>query len=145
MVLLAHTLTGAVIGLKIKSPLIVIILCFVSHFILDRLPHTNLSIPKKIDPFQIIGTFPDVLPSICLYLVFLYVYPTHWINITLGVAFAILVDIMSLFRLLPRIDKYLKWLYNLHDKIQGRTSLLPGLFIQVVYITFLVVILYFVK
>lgn len=145
MVLLAHTLTGAIIGLKIKSPLIVIVLSFISHFILDRLPHTNLPIPKKIDPLQFLRTLPDVLPSICLYFVFLYYYPSHWVNITLGVAFAILIDLMSLLRLLPKIDSFLKWLDNLHDKIQGKVSLLPGLFIQVIYITFLLVILYFVK
>lgn len=145
MVLLAHTLTGAVIGLKIKNTLIVIILSFISHFILDSLPHINLPIPKKIDPVKFLRTLPDVLPSICLYLVFLYIYPTHWINITLGVAFAILVDIMSLFRLFSKIDKYLKWLDNLHDKIQGKASFIPGLFVQVIYVTFLLVILYFVK
>lgn len=145
MVLLAHTLTGAIIGIKIKSPLIVIILSFISHFILDRLPHTNLPIPKKIDPVQFLKTLPDVLPSISLYLVFLYIYPNHWINITLGVAFAILVDIMSLLKLLPKIDKYLKWIDNIHDKIQSKASFIPGLFVQVIYLTFLLVILYFMK
>ena len=137
MVLLAHTLTGAVIGVKIKSSIIVIILSFVSHFILDRIPHKNLPIPKKPEPFHLIRALPDVLPSIAIYFAFLYFHPEHWINITLGVAFAILVDFISLFRLIPKLNGLLKWLYDLHDKVQGKAALLTGIFIQITYIAFL--------
>lgn len=140
MVLLAHTLTGAIIGIKISNPFFVATLCFISHIILDSIPHVNLPIPRKADPLQILKTLPDVLPSIGLYFVFLYVFPQHWVNITIGVAFAIILDFLSLFELIPKFDKWLSKLYRFHERIQNKERLIEGSLFQIIYILLLLYI-----
>jgi len=143
MILLAHTFTGAVIGVKLGNPYLVAILAFISHIILDSIPHANLPIPRKPEPIQILKTLPDVLPSIGLYFVFLYIFPQHWVNITIGVAFAILLDFLSLFELIPKFDKWLSKLYRFHERIQNKERLIEGSLFQIIYI--LLILYIFIK
>lgn len=42
-----HALTGAVIALAVKQPALAIVLAFLSHYILDSLPHFGL--PKSVE------------------------------------------------------------------------------------------------
>lgn len=143
MVLLAHALTGAIIGTKISNPFFVATLCFISHIILDSIPHVNLPIPRKADPLQILKTLPDVIPSIGVYFLFLVSFPEHWISITIGVTFAILIDLISLFKLVPGINNHLAKFYEFHDRIQRKERLFLGLIVQVIYIIFMLNILRF--
>jgi len=140
MILLAHAFTGAVIGTKIDNWFLVAILSFFSHIILDSIPHANLPIPKKPEPIQILKTLPDVVPSIGIYFVFLFVYPQHWVNITIGVAFAIILDFLSLFELIPKFDKWLGKLYRFHERIQNKERLIEGSLFQIIYILLLLYI-----
>lgn len=141
MLLLAHTLTGAVIGTKISNPYLVIILSFFSHIILDIIPHSNLPFPKKADPIQILKTMPDVIPSLGIYFLFLFYFPGHWLNITLGVTFAILIDFLTLFSLMPKLNGIMSKFYHFHEIIQGETKLFLGLLTQSIYILTLLLIL----
>lgn len=141
MLLIAHTLTGAVIGAKISNPYLVIIISFFSHIILDSIPHVNLDFPRKADPKQILKTMPDVIPSIGIYFLFLFFFPQHWVNITLGVTFAIIMDFVTLFELIPALDKFLAKFYHFHEKIQRKDRLLLGSLIQMIYVFFLLIIL----
>ncbi|MGA2418153.1 MAG: hypothetical protein ABSF55_02860 [Candidatus Staskawiczbacteria bacterium] len=44
MILLVHLLLGALIGKEINNPILAIILAFLSHYLLDFLPHTEYDI-----------------------------------------------------------------------------------------------------
>jgi len=44
-----HALTGAIIGLTISNPVIAIIVAFLSHFVLDAIPHFDVDHPKGTD------------------------------------------------------------------------------------------------
>lgn len=50
MVIASHILAGAVIAAKINSPAIGLPLAFLSHFILDALPHREYSIKGLAEP-----------------------------------------------------------------------------------------------
>lgn len=45
MILLPHIVTGGVIGAKTKNLGLIVILGFLSHFILDRIPHWDYALP----------------------------------------------------------------------------------------------------
>lgn len=45
MIALNHVLTGAAIGMAVRQPLLVVPLAFLSHFILDSLPHFTYGEP----------------------------------------------------------------------------------------------------
>lgn len=42
-----HALTGAIIGLTITNPVLALSLAFISHYVLDALPHFRPSIPEE--------------------------------------------------------------------------------------------------
>ena len=44
MILTPHILVGAAIGLKIKNPVLVFIAAFLSHFVLDIIPHSEYNV-----------------------------------------------------------------------------------------------------
>ena len=44
MILTPHVLVGAAIGLKFKNPVLIFLTAFLSHFILDTIPHTEYDI-----------------------------------------------------------------------------------------------------
>ena len=54
MLLLTHTITGAVIGEKISNPIIISLIALASHFILDSLPHSDLKVPTKFDTWKLL-------------------------------------------------------------------------------------------
>ncbi|MDP2683841.1 MAG: hypothetical protein Q8P20_02180 [bacterium] len=148
MILLAHVTTGAVIGLKFQDPTIVILLSFLSHFILDRLPHWNYDVPKKAKSQAFLTMLPDIIPTVLVWLVFIFTYPDHWLIISVGVAFAILPDFISLGWYFPSLKKIVLPFLKFHKMIQGEISkkynrALWGLSSQIIYLTLL--ILFFIK
>lgn len=50
MVLASHILAGAVVAVKIQNPAIGLPLAFLSHFLLDALPHSEYSIKGLAEP-----------------------------------------------------------------------------------------------
>jgi hypothetical protein len=72
-----HALTGAIIGLTVGNPVLAVILAFVSHFVLDAIPHyrpigsfaTNeeVMVSKKFIPLLLIDTSLCVLLVLILY------------------------------------------------------------------------------
>lgn len=46
MILTPHILTGAIIGSKISSPIVVFFMSFLSHYLLDMLPHHEYDIAR---------------------------------------------------------------------------------------------------
>jgi len=60
MILLAHLLFGAVIASYIKNPILAIILTFLSHYLLDFIPHAEYPI-KNISEKDWKKSLPDFL------------------------------------------------------------------------------------
>jgi hypothetical protein len=141
MLLLAHTITGAVIGQKIGNPWLISALALGSHFLLDWIPHWSYDVPEKMDAREFIKIVPDVLPSILIYLVFLYSFPQQWFNITLGVGLAILPDFLTLTRYFPFLSKLFRRFQTFHNHIQVHDYKVLGIATQVIYIGLLIIIL----
>lgn len=81
MILLVHMLLGSLIGQKIANPFLAIILAFLSHYMLDFIPHIEYKI-KKVSV---------ILDFICgIVLIFLFSKNTFFIY--LCAFFAILPD-----------------------------------------------------
>jgi hypothetical protein len=55
-----HALTGAAIGATIGHPILALPIAFVSHFILDALPHFGQDYEKRTTIFKVVVSF-DVL------------------------------------------------------------------------------------
>jgi len=146
MILLAHVTTGAVIGLKFQDPTLVILLSFISHFVLDRLPHWNYDVPKTAKSDAFLTMLPDIIPTILVYAVFIASYPEQWLIISLGVTFAILPDFISLGWYIPKIKKIILPFLKFHKFIQNEipekyNQVLWGFSSQIIYLTLLILFL----
>ena len=122
MLLLAHVVTGAVIGETIKNPILVSLFAFVSHFILDAVPHWNYNVPKKFNWWDYFKVTPDLFAASTAYLAFLFSLPNSWLPISLGVFFAALPDFMTLAKYSRTINILLLRLYFFHDWVQNHSD-----------------------
>jgi len=119
MILTLHILTGAAIITKIRHPYGIII-AFLSHYILDSIPHYDYSIKniknKKWNHclFEFIKVFTDIF-----FAVFIILLLSENIFLALiGGFVAIIPDMLNaFFIILNPQNKYLKIHYNLHKKI----------------------------
>lgn len=147
MLLLSHAVTGAIIGQKLGDPIIISWLSFISHFILDSIPHWNYldyqghkeyNKNEKFYLWKYIEALPDIIITILVYFTFIFCFPDQWLVISLGVGFAILPDFLSLSKYIPYIKSVFQPLNKLHYRIQGRIKkyhrAATGLAIQVIYI-----------
>jgi len=141
MLLLVHTVTGAIIGEKISNPWLVSFLAFGSHFILDWIPHWSYDIPKRLDPREFLRIMPDVITTACIFIIFLFVYPEMWLTIVLGVFFACLPDALTLANYLPGLRRVFQRFNNWHGRLQVHDERILGLLSQVIYVSLLMVIL----
>ncbi len=134
MMLLSHVLAGAVIGVKVESPIAIALTGFLSHFILDFIPHWNFARPRKIHFNEFFRIWPDLIASTLIYAVFLLVFANQWKLITLGVFSAILPDLLSLLDNTKLAKTTFKWFYNLHERVQHEIHIVPGIAVQVFFI-----------
>jgi hypothetical protein len=97
MILLVHLLLGALIGQKISSPILAIILALLSHYLLDLIPHTEYRVENIVNKQwqrmlpEIIKVFLDFCLGILLMILFSKNYPIIYIC----AFFAILPDGLS--------------------------------------------------
>lgn len=145
MLLLTHTIAGAVIGEKINNPLFVIIIALASHFLLDWIPHWSYDVPNKFDPRELIKILPDIIPTCLVYLTFIFSYPGSWKMISLGVTFAILPDFLTLTHYIPGLNKIFKPFNQWHGQLQVHDEKILGLLTQVVFISMLIIVLLAIK
>lgn len=68
----AHALVGAAIATKIANPAIGLPICFLSHFVLDKIPHWDVMYrhQTKTRRFILVGTALDLALGYLLILVF---------------------------------------------------------------------------
>lgn len=154
MLLISHVTTGAIIGQKLSHPAFIILLSFISHFILDRIPHWNYLDSKQdgkeyteqesFSLWKYLAALPDIITGVLIYVLFLFSYPDQWLNISLGVCFAILPDFITFTKYIPSIKKIFRPINKLHFKAQGhikKYKAFIGIFNQVIYFSILILIL----
>jgi len=147
MLITTHTILGGTIGNLTKDPYLTIPLSFSAHYLVDSLPHFEVSSFRKpndrnLKPknwFEIFFVGVDILFSIFLILIL----RKFWsLSFFLGIAFGVLPDFLdniflwsSYLRKLP----IFKDLYSLHKNFHftaRKNTLLLGILIQVFIIGF---------
>lgn len=143
-----HALTGGVIAYKIGSPLISLPLAFLSHFIIDMLPHWNSSLHKeKTKLGHISKKTKTVIFLDCAFGLFLGLWlafkrlPNYnqTVVVLLGCLMGILPDLLEApYYLLNKKNNKLKWLRDFQGKHQFNVPFLPGMIFQIIFLFFLI-------
>jgi len=119
MILLTHLLLGAVIGLKVKSFFLAIILAFLSHYFLDLFPHIEYPI-ENIKNNQWRKSFPDLLKiaiDFCLGIFIIFLLSDNSFKVYVCSFFAILPDGLTLLSQIIHNSLLNKHDHFHHDKI----------------------------
>lgn len=141
-----HVLAGAVIAAAVHQPAIALPLAFLSHFLLDALPHYG----DREDPARALARLKWVLPvdsavALAVLLSLVLLGPLHWQIVVLGGVLGASPDLLQI----PRYIRYLRtgnsapdkdWLSRFHHIIQwGERSW--GIFAEIIYAGILLVLL----
>lgn len=149
MLWLIHILIGMIIGVQFKSPWLIIPIAFLSHFVLDAIPHWDGNFDKKkfkktgkgtITDTDMIVKFLDIIGSLS---VIIYFYMQSDRNLmVLGAIMAILPDLSKVGYLtkLKNTKGYMHYIM-FHNNIQSEATMRNGLSIQAVFFISLVIIL----
>lgn len=111
-----HVATGVIVAVIIKNPVAVIPVAFVSHFVLDALPHFGRHPRFKAWNSNFLYLLAvDAALCFAVYFFALYKWPDLRVAITLGAFFAALPDFMWLIygkKTLPKnwFYKFSKWI-----------------------------------
>ena len=117
MILTAHLLTGAVLATRIKFLPLSLLFAFLSHYVLDFLPHQEYSIKNIFEKrwrksfFDFFKVALDISFGVLIILILSKNQPLALI----GGFFAILADGLTLLFLIFPKDKFLERHYNLHQ------------------------------
>ncbi|MFA6098432.1 MAG: hypothetical protein WCV50_00655 [Patescibacteria group bacterium] len=143
MIILAHTVTGCIIGQQIENPFLGSLASFSSHFLLDKWPHWNFE-PKNLSARELAKLIPDAICSILIYIAFLAIFPERIISITLAVFFSLLPDMLTAAKFFAKGRRIFKKLYFFHGLMQhefhGRFATSLGLLSQALYIGLLLIL-----
>jgi len=91
-----HMLVGAAIGSQCSNLWVVFSLGFVSHFILDFLPHWDYLDSIKVDkPSHLAKIFLDAALGSLLVLILIWIYPQNILMITIGLVAVLLPDVLE--------------------------------------------------
>lgn len=142
MLLSVHATVGAIIGENVNSPVLAFILAFISHYLLDVIPHGDTALVKayrenfKQKAMIYLITF-DIFSSIALFFILFFFHkitfsePVLW-----GIVGGILPDIMV--AIYEITNKYFRRLHRLHfwthDRLNWTISLKLGLLVQIIII-----------
>ena len=140
---LNHVLTGTVIALSVKNPVLAPIIALFSHFILDAVPHFG-NFTSIYAPYTRAFKRYIVIEAMSIGLILgtaLIFFTSMWWLIFVCSFFAIAPDIFWLIekRLLPK-NRFRKMFYQLHQGIQWKER--PwGWIIEVPYAALMIVLL----
>lgn len=150
MFLVIHALMGSIIGLNFSSVFFIIFLAFLSHFLLDIVPHWDGYFDKEHfkNHTKLISNKKTVLIRFVdlFFVVLLMRMLSHEFNsslLTLGALTALAPDAFNLgyFTRLKEGKRYKKYLH-FHNNIQKETGFLFGLLTQITLFTILITILF---
>lgn len=136
MISLNHVLAGTAIGLAVKQPALAIPLAFLSHFVLDTIPHFSYEWPGW--SFRRIWAIDAVLSAITIVLL-CAAAPDLALAIIAGGVFAELPDVLWLYENLVIKAKSQHWFFRFHRKIQWSESQ-RGLLLEIGYAVALVMV-----
>ncbi len=125
-----HALVGMVLAATIPNPWVSLPLAFLSHFLVDMLPHWNWQPDTR--PLSLLGIVLDLILLEIILARLSFQSPLQ-LNLAAGAFFAILPDLVEA----PHIflgfnNRYLKKLYDFQKSIQNRAPVLPGIITQLV-------------
>jgi len=150
MFLFIHLLLGGLIGLQFSSWLFVISLAFLSHFVLDIMPHWGIGFDR--DHFKTTSeviytkkTAAIFLFDIVLALAVLVVLYLNFKNLIVisGAISGVFPDILSIGYFTGlRHKKHYKKFIHFHNRIQKEAGFLLGTFIQLVIAIFLLSVIF---
>lgn len=134
MIALNHTLTGTAIAIAVKQPLLAAPLAFISHFVLDAIPHFGdmpfYSYGHPLFPYAMAA---DGVLSIASVGTIMALHPDLALVIGFGAFFAILPDV---FWLGHYALKWKHWFFRFHQKIQWFERP-PGIIVEAAYLFFI--------
>jgi hypothetical protein len=142
MLLSVHATVGAIIGENVNTPLLAFILAFISHFILDVIPHGDAVLIKAYrNDFKNKGVlyliiFDVISTIILLFLLFFFHKINYSLTVFWGIIGGVLPDIMVAVyeitkKLFRRTHKVHTWT---HERINWTISLKLGLLVQLIII-----------
>lgn len=134
MISLNHVLTGTAIGLAVKNPILVAPLAFLSHFILDAIPHFSYAWPgwKFIAIWAI-----DAVLSIMALTILCLSEPSLALAMLVGGVFAELPDVFWIYERLVLHRRSTFWYFRFHRVIQWSETQ-RGLFYELGYLALLI-------
>ncbi|HDL75028.1 MAG TPA: hypothetical protein ENH06_01415 [bacterium] len=137
MIFTIHFLLGAVLATKIKTIALFVPLAFISHYILDAIPHKQYSLDNifqknwKNSFFDFLKIFLDVLLGILL----VFILAQNLFLALLGGIFATLPDGFTFLSIIFQKNKILKKHFNFHHKTihssNKKISIFWRIFIQI--------------
>ena len=150
MFYIVHVLLGALIGLHFNSLFLAVSTAFLSHFLLDMIPHWGLGFDKEYfrdyskakitRKIFFFGFFDAVLALFLIY--FLYLRFNN-LNVFFGCFASVLPDVLSLgyFTRIKKNRKY-KGFLHFHNNIQREVGFLFGMVTQAVALLFLMLLIF---
>lgn len=147
MILLTHLLAGAVIGTKIKSLWLAIILSIISHYLLDLIPHSEYSI-KNIEEKLWKKSYIDfikVFADFCLGISVIFLLSDNSPQVYICAFAAIIPDGLALLSRALGL-KFLRWHDRFHHdqvhKLKNKISDSGRFFAQTIIIAILAIALF---
>lgn len=149
MLELAHALTGAAVASKVQNPWFSLPLAFLSHFLVDLLPHWNPSLKmtkKKEGLFYLPAKTVTLILIDCLIGLFLSLFLVfralpdfnQALVIAAGAFLAILPDLAEApYLFFGQKNQLIDRLLRFQQKHQGKVPFLPGLLFQAFYVSLL--------
>lgn len=150
MFYIVHTLLGGIIGLKFDSVTLIILAGFLSHFLLDNIPHWGLGFDKNnfdknyhvnFNKKMILVAAIDGITAIFL-LVFLYGKFDNS-HLVIGCMASVFPDILSVGYLTKfKHKKSYKKFLMVHNKIQREAGFFYGIITQAILVIIFLEILF---
>ena len=139
MTAISHGLAGTAIALVVKEPILALPLAFLSHFVLDILPHFGLSFEFRKRNVFISNLYMTIeLLFLGALTAFLYSAGVSWVvfaslilAISPDIAWVYRFYIQEQFRKLPEQPR--NWFNEFHARIQWSETIFPGLLIEIFF------------
>ncbi len=136
---LNHAATGIAIALIVKRPEIAVPFAFISHFVLDMLPHSNVAHTKKIMTAYLIA---EAIACTLLTVVCMVAFPEYALLIGVCAVTAFSPDFLWPFFYTGQLRNkpFFKQFYWFHKKIQWSETY-RGWLVEILYFSAIVVFL----
>jgi hypothetical protein len=131
---LNHMLTGTAIALAVRQPILAVPLAFLSHFILDAIPHFDHPLYHYGSRYFVFIMASDAVISLSAVTIIMLLVPQMSGVIALGAFFAILPDFGWLYYY--RHNRPQWWFFRFHSKIQWFERP-PGALVEASYLIFI--------